>query len=267
LSVLTGVLLTAAAAGCDGGAAEPAPAPIASAVSAPPTVDARAALAAVAALAEDRRYAAVYTLDTVGRPQRQVVATAAADGSWRVDIPGGALGGTADVSIVQIDAGVFQCSLPSATNPAAPTCVKVADPDERVPARYDPEVQRVLHDWLAVFTDRTAGLSVSVTTPLEGVQGTCYAVESISAALRAPFDVGIYCYAPDGLPTGARVAFGELRLAGAPAAAPPSVDLPGAVVGGDPMGMASPSPGPVDEDTGEPTGAPTGGAPSSPATP
>jgi hypothetical protein len=230
----TVVLLAVVAAGCDSAAA-PTPTPTSSAASPAPAVDARATLAALAALAEDRRYAAVYTLDTTGRPQRQVVATTAMDGNWRVDIPGGALGGAADVSIVQIQAGVFQCSLPSAADPTPPACVKVADPDEPVPAKYDPGVQRVLHDWLAVFTDREAALSVSPAAPLDGVQGSCYAVESISAALRAPFDVGIYCYAADGLPTGARVAFGELRLAGAPGTAPPTVELPGPVVGGDPL--------------------------------
>ena len=256
LSALTIVVLTASAAGCgDGDPVEPAPAT--STGTAAPAVDARTALAAHAARAEDRRYAAVDNLDVPGWAQRQVVATTAVDGSWRVDIPAGALGGTADVSIVQIEAGIFQCSLPTNAPSGSPTCVKVADPGDRLPRRYDPRIQRVFHDWLNVLTDRQAPLSVSAARPLEGVPGSCYAVESISASLKAPLDVGIYCYAEDGLLTGARVEAGELRIAAAPAKPPPSVDLPGPVVAGDPMGMDAPPPPP--EPTLEPL--PSGTAP------
>ena len=130
----------------------------------------------------------------------------AADGSWRVDIPGGALGGTADVSIVQTAEGVFQCALPSATNPANPACVRVAEVNKRLPDRYDPKVQRLFRQWLPVFTDRQAALSVVPARPLPGaesspVPGQCYSVDGISASLKAPVDVGIYCYADNGLLT------------------------------------------------------------------
>lgn len=246
LPVLAVALLAAPAAGCGGEATpSPPPTPAASVASQPATVDARVALAAQAALAADRRFTAAYTLDVPGWPQRHVVATTATDGSWRVDIPGGARGGTADVSIVQIEAGVFQCSLPAPTGGQPATCVKVADAGRRVSARYDPKIQRVFHNWLDVFTDRAAALAVSTAQPLDGVQGSCYAVDSISASLPAPVDVGIYCYTADGLLAGARVDFGELRLAAAPAAPPPSVDLPGPVVAGEPMGMSSPPPPPT----------------------
>ncbi|HEX8345738.1 MAG TPA: hypothetical protein VF657_13535, partial [Actinoplanes sp.] len=111
LSALILVAL-AATAGC-GGTPAPKPTPTGAASSSTPpgTSDARADLAARAALAQDRSATALYTLDSGGMPQRSVVATTATDGSWRVDIPGGALGGTADVSIVRIEAGIFQCSL------------------------------------------------------------------------------------------------------------------------------------------------------------
>jgi hypothetical protein len=247
---LSALILVALAAttGC-GGTPAPTPTPTGGASSTPPDPsDARADLAARAALAQDRSATALYTLDSGGMPQRSVVATTATDGSWRVDIPGGALGGTADVSIVRIEAGIFQCSLPSATRPTASTCVKVADTDERVPRRYDPKVQRIFHDWLNVFTDRRAALSVSAAQPLSGASGSCYAVDSISASLKAPVDVGIYCYAEDGLLTAARLELGDLRLAAAPAAAPPSVELPGPVVAGDPMGMEAPPPPPPPSD-------------------
>ncbi|HET6534500.1 MAG TPA: hypothetical protein VFH03_28300 [Actinoplanes sp.] len=205
---------------------------------------ARAELAARAALAEDHRFSALYTWDVDGS-QRSVVATVANDGSWRVDIPGGARGGTADVSVVQTGEGLFQCALPSATSPTNPSCVRVADPDKRIPDAYDPKIQRVFRQWLPVFTDRQAALSVVPALPLAGSQGRCYSIEGISASLAAPVDVGIYCYADTGLLTAVRVNAGTLTLSGAPAPAPPKVDLPGPVVGGEPMGMASPPPPPA----------------------
>ncbi len=237
-------LLAVPAAGCGG---SPAPAPTAGPTSdAPPAAaDARSELAARAAAAEDRRFTALYTLDTRGREQRSVVVTTAADGSWRVDVPGAALGGTADVAIVQIEAGIFQCNLPSQTRPVESTCVKLADQDKKVPGRYDPVVQHLFSDWPEELTDRQAPLAVSVARPLDGVRGTCYAVESISASLDAPLDAGIYCYAEDGLLTGARITSGTLTLAGEPAAPPPSVDLPGPVVAGEPLGKNAPPPPPT----------------------
>ncbi|MEV4704663.1 hypothetical protein [Actinoplanes sp. NPDC049316] len=240
LSALAAAMLTAGVAAC-GGAAPAQPAP--TTASAPPADDdARIDLAARAALAIDRRYTAVYTLDVAGRDPRTVMATVATDGSWRVDIPGGALGGTADVSIVQTEAGVFQCAVPSATNPVAPYCIHVADKGKRIPKRYDPKVERVFRQWLPVFTDRQSALSVSAAQPLPGSSGKCYSVDGISASLAAPVDVGIYCYSDDGLLTAARVDFGTLTISGTPAAAPPTVDLPGPVAGGKPMGMSSPPP-------------------------
>jgi hypothetical protein len=257
---LCAALLAVPAAGCDGGS--PAPAPTAGPTSAAPpaAADARLELAARAAAAEDRRFTALYTLDTTGREQRSVVVTAAADGTWRVDVPGAALGGTADVAIAQIEAGIFQCNLPSPTRPVDSTCVKLTDQDKKVPSRYDPVVQHLFSDWPEELTDRQAPLAVSVARPLDGVRGTCYAVESISASLEAPLDAGIYCYAEDGLLTGARITSGTLRLAGEPAAPPPSVDLPGPVVAGEPLGKQAPPPPPTTAAPG-PSASITGSAP------
>ncbi len=230
-----------------------APTPSTPAASAPQGGGAaRAELAARAAIAQDYRYAALYTYDTKdGQPERSVVASVATDGSWRVDVPGGALGGTADVAIVQTGEGVFQCALPSATNPISPGCVRVADPGERVPREYDPKVQRLFRQWLDVFTDRQAPLSVVPAAPLPGSQGRCFSIDSVSASLKAPVDVGIYCYADNGLLTAVRVAFGTLTLASV-AAAPATIDLPGPVVGGEPLGLRSPPPPPpvVEPSTG-----------------
>ena len=68
------------------------------------------------------------------------------------------------------------------------------------------------------------------------------AIDTISASLSAPVDVGIYCYTEDGLLTAARVKFGTLTIAGAPGNAPATVDLPGPVTGGEPMGLQAPPP-------------------------
>jgi hypothetical protein len=244
LSALAAALLTAGVSACGDSAPAEEPQPTASASTPPPDQDARVALAARAALAEDHRFSALYTLTTRNAAPRSVLATVANDGSWRVDIPSGALGGTADVSVVQLPAGVFQCAVPSATNPVSPSCVRVAATGKKIPRAYDPRVQRVFRQWLPVFTDRQAALSVTAAQPLEGSTGSCFSIDSISASLSAPVDVGIYCYADDGLLTAARVGFGTLTIAGPPAPAPPTISLPGPVTGGEPMGRESPSPPP-----------------------
>ena len=114
----------------------------------------------------------------------------------------------------------------------------MAERGEKVPRRYDPKVQRLFRQWLHVFTDRSSALAVSAVQPLPGAQGSCYAVDSVSASLDAPVDVGIYCYSPDGLLTAARVDFGLLTLV-QQVAAPAAVQLPGPEVAGEPMGMNS----------------------------
>jgi hypothetical protein len=245
MSVSAALLLAAGLTACTGGAAPGQPTPsTASSVADDPDDDARIALAARAALAQDHRFAALYHFAADGGPVRNVVATVAGDGSWRVDVAGGALGGTTDVSIVSNPDGVFQCSLPSATNPVPAACVEVAAPGKPVPKASDPKVERLFRQWLSVFTDRQAALSVSTAGALPGAQGKCYSVDTISASLAAPVDIGIYCYADDGLLTAAKVEFGELTLASTPVTPPAKVDLPGPISAGSPMGMASPSPSP-----------------------
>jgi hypothetical protein len=248
MSVLAILMLAGAATACG----DPDPVPVRSVTTASPPPDpddeARTALAARAALAQDHRFAALYHFGAPGAPERNVVATVAADGSWRVDIADGALGGTADVSVVSNTDGVYQCSLPSVANPISPSCVRVADAGKRIPRAYDPKVQRLFRTWLAAFTDRQSALSVTPAARLAGARAgtgsTCFAVDSISASLNPPVDVGIYCYADDGLLTAAKVGFGVLTLASTPVAPPAKVDLPGPVGAGPPLGMASPPPPP-----------------------
>lgn len=244
-SALAGTLaLSPAAAGC--GSDPPADAAPTSSATTPAAgvADARGQLAAHAAAAKDQRYAALYTLTSPDRPDRTVVVTRAGDGGWRVDIPGGALGGTADVAVARTAEGLFQCALPSATNPVSPVCVRAADRDGELGAAVDPRVQHIFVDWLEPLTDRGTAIAVSAAT-LRGVQGQCFSVESNSASLAVPLDVGIYCYRQDGILTGARLRFGTLRLVGAPAPAPPAITLPGPIAAGEPLPMASPPPPPT----------------------
>ncbi|MFC8615609.1 hypothetical protein ACFT9M_04205 [Micromonospora purpureochromogenes] len=238
LVLLLPALLTACTAD------RPAPPPTAgSADPAPAEVDAaRDELAALAAAARDRHLTARYTLTGTDGPTRDVTVTSAADGTWRVDVPGGALGGTADVSLATTADGLFQCGLPSTGRPEAASCVRLGDRDDAVPRRLDPRVQHPFTDWLGVLTDRRTPLAVSPATAPAGATGTCYAVETTSASLNPPLDVGIYCYEPDGTPTYVRAALGTLTLAGPPGPAPATAPLAGPVVNAEPLGLEAPEP-------------------------
>jgi hypothetical protein len=244
LSALTATVLALSVAGCGGDAPDPSPPTSAPASATPGGPDARAELAGLAAIAQDRRYAALYAFTGGDGVPRNVVATVANDGTWRVDIANGALSGSADVSIVHNVNGVYQCSVSMTGVPINAGCVHVSDKGEKVPRRYDPKVQRLFRQWLPVFTDRAAGLAVTAVQPLDGAQGgTCYSVDSISASQDAPVDVGVYCYAADGLLTAARVGFGVLKLV-KQVAAPATVQFPGPEVGGEAMGMSASDPSP-----------------------
>jgi hypothetical protein len=212
---------------------------------------ARTQLRALAAAAADRRFSAAYTLSTAGRPDRTVVVTLAADGTWRIDIPGWAAGGTVDIAVARTADGLFQCTLAGWS--MGPSCVRVADPDGRFPADLDPRVQYLFTDWVRVLANRQAPLAVSIAAPLPGSSGTCFSIESTSASLNPPLDVGIYCYDAEGTLTAARLALGTLVLSGAPSPAPPSVTLPGPVVAAEPVGTAPPPP-PVTTATATPVG-------------
>ncbi|GIG85156.1 hypothetical protein [Plantactinospora endophytica] len=252
LGPLVGVLLLAGPAllaGC--GADDPAPAATTPAPATTKPTQPREQLAALAAAAQDRQMTAVYTLTVSGQPNRSISVFRAADRSWRVDIPAGALGGTADVSLVQNGAGLFQCALPSAGYPESAGCVRVADPGQPLDPGIDPRMRHPFTDWPEVLTDRRAPLSVA-TAELPGAQGSCFAVESTSASVGPPLDPGIYCFAADGTLTAARLPAGTLTLAGTPAAAPATVALPGPVVVREPLRIAGPPGGSTDD--GQPGG-------------
>ncbi|PZV90515.1 hypothetical protein SAMN05443287_11383 [Micromonospora phaseoli] len=249
------------------------PAPPPSAAPRPAGLDAaRDELAALAAAAQDRHLVARYTLRVDGIADRLIVFTSANDDSWRVDVPAGALGGTADISLAATPDGLFQCGLPSATRPEPASCVRLGERDDTLPRRLDPRVQHPFTDWLKVLTDRRAPLSVSPAMAPPGATGSCYSVETTVASINSPLDAGIYCFDADGTPTAVRAAFGTLTLAAPPEPAPTTVALAGPVVEAEPLGMAAPpvepsSPISTEPGSTEPGGTVPGGTGPDAATP
>ncbi len=215
-----------------------------------PPQEPRAKLAGLVAAALDHRFTATYTYTPRNAAARSVAVTLGVDGTWRIDIPGGALGGAADIALVGLQDTIYQCGAapanPANVQPSAPpaapsiNCTLLPKP---LTAKYDVRLQHLFTDWQGPLTNPSAALSVAVTTLLEGATGTCFSVESTSASLAAPVDPGIYCYADDGTLTAARIGAGTLVLAGAPSGPPATVSLPGPVTPGSPLQLAAlPSP-------------------------
>jgi hypothetical protein len=225
------VTVCATVAGC--GSDEP-PTPQESQVPQAGAVEPRADLARRVAAAKDRRFTAAYAWTGAGE-RRTVTVALASDGTWRVDVPGGAHGGRASVSMVGRSEGVYQCV-------AGGGCVRVARAAGTVPAAVDPKVHHPFTDWPAVLADPNAALSIAAATQLPGVTGSCFSVEPTTVAIAPPVDPGIFCYADDGVPTGIKTRFGTLALQGAPAPAPPTVGLAGPVSNGAPLGTSPPPP-------------------------
>ncbi|MFC7243663.1 hypothetical protein ACFQO7_14370 [Catellatospora aurea] len=227
---------------CGGDTPETTPtsaAPVSTAL--PEPAGARAQLAARAAAAKDLRQVAMYTFKSPKRPDRRVVVTRAVDGTWRIDVPGGAHGGAVDIALVFAANTLHQCALAAGNHPYS-GCVKV---NGALPAKADLKIQHLITDWQNMLTDRRLAIAVAEVAPLPGARGKCYSVESSAASMTLPMDAGIYCYETDGTLTAAKVAFGTLLLEGTPGLAPPAVQLPGPVVPGNPLPLnAPPSPKP-----------------------
>jgi hypothetical protein len=208
----------------------------------------RGDLARRVAASKDRRFTAAYSWTGAGA-QRTVTVTLAADGTWRVDVPGGAQSGRTSVSMVGRAEGVYQCS-------AGGGCVRVARAAGTVPAAVDPKVHHPFTDWAAALADPDAALSVATAPLLPGVAGglggpqgeasraglaiACFSVEPTTVSIAPPLEPGIYCYGDDGMPTGFKTRFGTLTLAGAPGPAPSTADLSGPVSNGAPLATSAP---------------------------
>jgi len=229
---LLGVL--ALLGGCDSGGS-PA---VAALPSTPPSATApepRAQLTRRVAAAKDKHYVVGYTLTAPKQPARSVMVTIATDGTWRVDIQGGAMSGAANVSIAGRPEGVYQC-----TNTANAQCVQVAAAGKPLPAELDPQVQDVFTTWLDVLSDRQTGLAVVIVGMLPGASGTCFEVDPAVTAVAPPVDAGVLCYTDDGILTAAKLPFGTLTIAQQPQPAPPTVVLPGPITSDRPLPVSAP---------------------------
>lgn len=216
-----------------------------------PTIETRLTdrdrLAGLAAAAKDRRYVGAYTWTSANQPERRVSVAFGSDGTWIVAVPGGALSGLADIALYRSLVGLFQCVLGSSATrngarpdlgPLDPVCVAIPS----LTAAHDPRVHHLFTDWIDPLVDRATALSVAATDNLPGATGSCFSVESNSAALAPPLDPGVYCYSDDGVLTGARVSFGTLILSGPVSPAPSSVALPAVVAPGTPLPTTAPPP-------------------------
>jgi hypothetical protein len=253
------VLLVAAAAGCNSPLPTSSPTPTSTA----PRPD-RDRLAGLAAAAEGDAFVATYKLTTSGRGDRTVTVAIGTDGSWVVALPATALSGLADKALVRSKDGEFQCVLGPADGragerpdlgPLNPGCAKVST----LTTANDPRVQHIFTDWLSALTDRATALTVSAVPAPSGATGSCFSVESTSAALAPPVDPGTYCFDADGVLTAATVGFGTLQLVSPVAAAPPSVAMPGPVVNRAPLPMVAP-PAPPPPPTPSASATPTSSA-------
>jgi hypothetical protein len=245
VALITTVSLLAA---CGSDSAPPPDPGSSQAPAAAAAVGPRGELARRVAASKDRRFTAAYSWTGAGSP-RTVTVTLAADGTWRVDVPGGAQSGRTSVSMVGRAEGVYQCS-------AGGGCVRVARAAGTVPAAVDPKVHHPFTDWAAALADPDAALSVATAPLLPGVAGAmggpqgeasraglgvaCFSVEPTTVSIAPPLEPGIYCYGDDGMPTGFKSTFGTLTLAGAPAAAPPTADLSGPLSNGAPLNTSAP---------------------------
>ena len=210
---------------------------VSSAPSADPA-DPRAQLAARAAAAKDRRFVAAYALTRPGQHGQAVAVTIARDATWRVDIQGGALGGTTDIALVGRPDGQYQCVLN--TSPVDNGCVKVAANGRRLQAGVDPQVQYPFTGWLDVLTDPSVAVAVTVTTGIPNVAGTCFAVEPTTVTLAPPIPSSVFCFTDDGTMTATRAAFGTLVISGPPTDPPATASLPGQIVPRAPLQTGAP---------------------------
>ncbi|TQL76880.1 hypothetical protein FB566_2422 [Stackebrandtia endophytica] len=205
-------------------------------------------LASRAALAKDQHYMAVYEWRADEADPVEVTVTHAEDGSWRVDVPGGAHGGKVDVTIVWTKLGFFQCELVKRDE-----CFQLAGPDQQIPEANDPLVQHPFTDWLDTLLDRRNPLSIAFTDPPKGGddESQCYSLERNSVSVEAPIPPSHICLRNDGTITWVTSSFGSLKLIGDVMPPPEQTILPGDVSDGAPLKTSppptkSPSPSPSD---------------------
>lgn len=210
---------------------------------APRRASAQATLIGRVSQALDRTFTAEYEWSEGGT----VTMWAAEDGTWRVDVPGWAHGGEIDVSVAWTTGGFFQC--------AEEECVKMAGITGQVPERFDPVVQRPFIEWLPLLLDRHLPFAVSQ-------DGDCFKLTPNTVVVDTPIPPGEWCLDQSGtIVSLTGPDFGTLTLTGPPGPASATVELPGEIVEGKPLGSKAPKP---PEPTGTPTPSPSAEARESP---
>jgi hypothetical protein len=215
---------------------------------APRRASAQATLIGRVSKALDATFTAEYAWSEGGT----VTVWAAEDGTWRVDVPAWALGGTVDVTVAWTTGGFFQC--------AAEVCVKLAGITGEIPKAYDPKVQLPFVEWLPQLLDRHLPFAVSQ-------EGDCFTLTPNTVVLDTPMPPGEWCLDQAGTILSVESDFGTLELAGVPAAAVGTVELPGEIGEAEPLGRKAPvEPSPSVDPSATATPAP-GGTPSPSPTP
>jgi hypothetical protein len=208
----------------------------------------QATLIARVSMALDATFTAEYRWSEGGA----VTVWAAEDGTWRVDVPDWALGGTVDVTVAWTTGGFFQC--------AAGRCVKLAGITGEIPDAYDPTVQRPFVEWLPQLLDRHLPFAVAQ-------QGDCFTLTPNTVVVDTPMPPGEWCLDQSGTILSVESGdFGTLELAAPPADAADTVELPGEISDADPLGRkAPPEPSPSVDPSATPTPSPNGTPSGAPA--
>ncbi|HEX2145693.1 MAG TPA: hypothetical protein VHG10_14425 [Glycomyces sp.] len=199
---------------------------------------------------------AVFTAEYAWSEGGAVTVWAAQDGTWRVDVPDWALGGTVDVSVAWTTGGFFQC--------AANRCVKLAGITGEIPKDYDPKVQLPFVEWLPQLLDRHLPFAIAQ-------EGDCFTLTPNTVVVDTPIPPGEWCLDRAGtILSVASGAFGTLELEGAPQEAVATVELPGEVSVEEPLSRKAPlpptpTPDPSATATPRPAGAPSPAPSASPA--
>ncbi|MCC3763615.1 hypothetical protein K3N28_11080 [Glycomyces sp. TRM65418] len=189
---------------------------------APRRASAQATLIGRVSKALDATFTAEYAWSAGG----VVTVWAAEDGTWRVDVPDWALGGTVDVTVAWTTGGFFQC--------AADRCVKLAGITGEIPRAYDPRVQLPFVEWLPQLLDRHLPFAVAQ-------EGDCFTLTPNTVVVDTPIPPGEWCL--DAAGTILSVAsgdFGTLELAAPPEPAAATVALPGEIVDAEPLDRKAP---------------------------
>lgn len=219
---------------------------------APRRASAQATLIGRVSKALDATFTARYAWSEGG----EVTVWAAQDGTWRVDVPDWALGGTVDVTVAWTTGGFFQC--------VADRCVRLAGITGEIPRDFDPRVQLPFVEWLPQLLDRHLPFAVAQ-------EGDCFTLTPNTVVVDTPIPPGEWCLDDAGTILSVQSGdFGTLELTAPPEKAASTVELPGEITDADPLSRKAPeepspsadpsaaaTPEPGETPSGEPSPTPT----------